>query len=72
MEIQIAKVSEAGRHDECNHINWHTIASDVDELVEWLNDATSDAPHADNLITDLMGQDYKFAIKDWWCRTSLG
>jgi hypothetical protein len=71
MEIQIAKVSEAGRHDEGN-LNWHTIASDVDELVEWLNDTTSDAPHADNLITDLMGQDYKFAIKDWWFRTSLG
>ena len=47
------------------HKNWHTIASGkdaLDELIDWLNDSSSDAPHPDTLITDLMGDDYKFTI----------
>lgn len=72
MQIQIAKVGDANRYDNDNHKNWHTIASGKDaleELIDWLNDSSSDAPHPDTLITDLMGDDYKFTIDDWWFRT---
>ena len=72
MEIQIAKIQNAGRHDHNNHKNWHTIASGkdtLDELIDWLNDTSSDAPHPDPLITNLMGNDYEFTINDWWFRT---
>lgn len=72
MEIQIAKIDNADRHDDGNHMNWYTITSGddaLDALIDWLNDTTSDAPHADNLITGLMGQDYKFSIDDFWFRS---
>ena len=72
MEIQIANIQDAGRHDYNNHKNWHTIASGkdtLDELIDWLNDTSSDAPHPDPLITNLMGSDYEFTINDWWFRT---
>ena len=72
MEIQIAKIQDANRHDDDNHNNWHTITSGdqaLDELIDWLNDTTSDAPHPDTLITNLMGTDYEFTINDWWFRT---
>ena len=72
MQIQVAKIQDAGRYDNDNHKNWHTIASGKDaleELIDWLNDSSSDAPHPDTLITNLKGHKYEFTIDDWWFRT---